>query len=157
MASANTIFKKLLNVKGIVIENSTFYDDSFGVQHLDLKVRPTRYAECRCPVCDRKRPKDGLSVRTDRTWRSLDFGAVIVHLKGYTQRIKCPEHGSIVADVPWVYPEAALPKTLISLSAGLPSIFLRMPYQSICVSTGRPWGTAYPAHSKKLNRIEAAD
>ena len=147
MASANTVFKKLLNVKGIVIENSTFYDDSFGVQHLDLMVRPTRWAECRCSVCGRKRPKDGLSVQTDRTWRSLDFGGVLVHLKGYTQRIKCPEHGSI---------EAALPKTLISLLAGLPNIFPRMLYQSTCVLTGRPWGTAYPVHSMRLNRTEAA-
>lgn len=53
MASANTVFKKILNVKGIVVEKSTFYEDSFGVTHLDLQVRPTKWAECRCPECGR--------------------------------------------------------------------------------------------------------
>jgi len=161
MASANTIFKKLLNVKGIVIENSTFYDDSFGVQHLDLKVRPTRYAECRCPVCGRKRPKDGLSVRTDRTWRSLDFGAVIVHLKGYTQRIKCPEHGSIVADVPWAYPGSRFTKdfdlTVGWLAEFLPknavSEYMRIDWETVGHCVSRALKEIEPDRSRRLNGL----
>ena len=53
MASANTLCKKILNVKGMVVESTEFYEDLFGVQHLDLQVRPTKWAECRCPKCGR--------------------------------------------------------------------------------------------------------
>ena len=39
MASANTLCKKLLNVKGIVVEDCDFYEDLDGIQHLDIRKR----------------------------------------------------------------------------------------------------------------------
>ena len=38
MASANTLCKKILNVKGMVVESTEFYEGLFGVQHLDLQA-----------------------------------------------------------------------------------------------------------------------
>lgn len=161
MASANTIFKKILNVKGMVVENSTVYEDSYGVRHLDLQVRPTKWAECRCPKCGRKRPKDGLSVHEDRTWRSLDLGAVLVHLRGYTQRIKCPEHGSIVADVPWAYPGSRFTKDFDLvvgwlagyLSKSAVSEYMRIDWETVGHCVSRTLNEIEPDRSRRLNGL----
>ena len=161
MASANTVFKKILNVKGIVVEKSTFYEDSFGVTHLDLQVRPTKWAECRCPECGRRRPKDGLSVRQDRSWRSLDFGSVLVHLKGYTQRIKCPGHGSIVANVPWAYPGSRFTKEFditvgwlaVFLSKSAVSEYMRIDWETVGRCVSRTLTEIEPDRNRRLNGL----
>ena len=161
MASANTLCKKLLNVKGIVVENCDFYEDLDGIQHLDIQVRPTRYAECRCPECGRKRPKDGLSVRENRTWRSLDFGAVVVRLKGDTQRIKCPIHGSIVADVPWAYPGSRFTKDFdltvgwlaVYLSKSAASEYMRIDWETVGRCVSRTLHEIEPDRSRRLNGL----
>ena len=41
MASANTLCKKLLNVKTPVVESHDFYTDASGVQHLHIRARRT--------------------------------------------------------------------------------------------------------------------
>lgn len=151
MASANTLCKKILNVKGMVVEKSTFYEDFLGVQRLDLQVRPTKHAECRCPQCGRKRPKDGLSVPQNRTWRSLDFGAVVVHLKGCTQRVKCPIHGSVVADVPWAYPSSRFTKDF-DLTVGWLAVYL--PKTAVAEYMRIDWKTVGRCVSRTLNEIE---
>ncbi len=161
MASANTVFKKILNVKGLVVEKSTFYEDEVGVHHLELQVRPSKWAECRCPKCGRKCPKDGLSVREDRTWRSIDFGAVLVHLKGYTQRIKCPEHGSIVADVPWAYPGSRFTKDFDLavgwlaeyLSKSAVSEYMRIDWETVGHCVSRALNEIEPDRSRRLNDL----
>ena len=161
MASANTLCKKLLNVKGIVVEDCDFYEDLDGIQHLDIQVRPTRYAECRCPECGRKRPKDGLSVRENRTWRSLDFGAVVVRLKGDTQRIKCPIHGSIVADVPWAYPGSRFTKDFdmtvgwlaVYLSKSAASEYMRIDWETVGRCMSRTLHEIEPDRSRRLNGL----
>jgi transposase len=161
MASANTLCKKLLNVKWIVVEGYDFYENLDGIPHLDIQVRPTRYAECRCPECGRKRPKDGLSVRENRTWRSLDFGAVIVRLKSYTQRIKCPIHGSIVADVPWAYPGSRFTKDFdmtvgwlaVYLSKSAASEYMRIDWETVGRCVSRTLHEIEPDRSRRLNGL----
>ena len=161
MASANTLCKKLLNVKGIVVEECDFYEDVAGVQHLDIQARPTRYAECRCPECGRKRPKDGLSVRKDRTWRSLDFGAIVVNIKGYTQRIKCPIHGSIVANVPWAYPGSRFTKDFdltvgwlaVHLSKSAIAEYMRIDWETVGRCVSRTLHEIEPDRSRRLHGL----
>ena len=161
MASANTIFKKILNVKGMVVENSTIYENLAGVRHIDLQVRPTAWAECRCPKCGRKRPKDGLSVREDRTWRSLDFGSIPVHLRGYTQRIKCPKHGSLVAEVPWAYPNSRFTKEFDLtvawlaeyLSKNAISEYMRIDWETVGHCVSRAINEIEPDRSRRLNGL----
>jgi len=36
-----------------------------------------------------------------RRWRSLDFGSQRVYIEAFAPRVKCPEHGVLVAKVPW--------------------------------------------------------
>lgn len=161
MASANTLCKKILNVKGIVVEGCDYYVDLDGVQRLDIQVRPTRWAECRCPECGRKRPKDGLSVRKDRTWRSLDFGAVVVNLKGCTQRIKCPVHGSIVADVPWAYPGSRFTKAFdltvgwlaVYLSKSAIAEYMRIDWETVGHCVSRTLHEVEPDRNRRLNGL----
>ena len=51
MASANTLCKKLLNVKGVVAENHNFYVDRDGVAHLLINARPNKWHMDDCPYC----------------------------------------------------------------------------------------------------------
>lgn len=151
MASANTLCKKILNVKNIVVEDCDIYDDALGVRHLEMKVRPSKSAECRCPVCGKKCPKDGLSVRENRTWRSLNYGPVEAQIKGYTQRIKCPDHGSIVADVPWAYPGSRFTKDF-DLTVGWLAVYL--PKSAIAEYMQIDWETVGRCVSRTLHEIE---
>ena len=40
MVSANTLCKKLLNVKNAVVEGADFYTDVDGVNHIQIHARP---------------------------------------------------------------------------------------------------------------------
>lgn len=151
MALATMICKKILNVKGLKVENCTFREDVAGVQHLDLEVRPTRHEECRCPICHRRCPKDGLSVRENREWRGLDFGSILVHLKSSTQRITCPVHGSIVANVPWAYPGSRFTKDF-DLTVGWLAVYL--PKSAVAEYMRIDWETVGRCVSRTLKDIE---
>ena len=54
MASANTLCAEIINVKGTVVTNHEFYNDSDGIKHLRIHVRPNKWHENDCPICHRK-------------------------------------------------------------------------------------------------------
>ena len=151
MASANTLCKKLLNVKNAVVESHDFYTDKAGVQHLRIKARPNKWHQCRCPYCGRKCPKDGLSVKQHRLWRGLDFGSILVEIEGDTQRIHCPEHGRIVADVPWAYPGSRFTKDF-DLTVGWLAVCL--PRTAVSEYMRIDWKTVGRCVSRTLHEIE---
>jgi transposase len=63
-------------------------------------VRPVAAQRSRCGVCRRRRP--GYDPGTGRRrWRSLDLGTVQVVVEADAPRVRCPEHGVVVAAVPW--------------------------------------------------------
>lgn len=47
MVYANTLCKKLLNVKSAVVEECDFYSDQNGVSHIRIQARPNRWHEGR--------------------------------------------------------------------------------------------------------------
>ncbi len=104
MVSANTLCKKLLNVKHSVIEDANFYLDQDGVSHLRIRARTDKWHQDDCPFCHRRCPRYDQRIEHPRTWRSLDFGATLVEVEGWTHRIECPQHGVVTAYVPWAYP-----------------------------------------------------
>lgn len=104
MASANTLCKKLLNVKNIVVESHDFYSDKDGVVHLRIKARPSAWHRDDCPFCGRRCPGYDRPVKNRKVWRGLDFGGILVEIEADTHRIHCPEHGVVTAAVPWAYP-----------------------------------------------------
>lgn len=103
MASADTLCKKLLNVKNTVVESYNFYNDVDGVTHLRIKARPTGWHQDDCPFCGRRHlPRYDRPTKKNKIWRGLDFSGIIVEIEAATHRIICPEHGVITAAVPWL-------------------------------------------------------
>jgi transposase len=63
-------------------------------------VRPKRPKKRRCGVCGKPAPRED-SGDGRRRWRGLDLGTVQVWLEADAPRVRCPQHGRVVAQVPW--------------------------------------------------------
>ncbi|MGL5513896.1 MAG: transposase [Sporomusa sp.] len=94
-----SLVKRLLKIDKIVIEDVKFElmdeEEIFVVQ-----ARPMIRDTYRCPMCGRRCPGYD-SSRKIRRWRSLDFGNQRVYIEAFAPRVKCPEHGVVVAKFPW--------------------------------------------------------
>ena len=69
-------------------------------EDLVVDVRPYARDRDRCSRC-RRRCNFYDALTTGRRWRSIDLGSCMVYLVGDTHRVRCPEHGVVVAHVPW--------------------------------------------------------
>lgn len=99
----NSIFKQLLNVKGMVVEDVRIVDPpSRPTPVLEIHVRP-RKGMPRCSRCGRKCPGYDRGGGT-RRWRHQDFGCWRVELVAAMPRVDCPGCGVVVASVPWAEP-----------------------------------------------------
>ena len=96
---ANTLIKRLLRIKKIVIEN-IYFEEVEEEEILVIAARPQSRDMNRCPLCGKRCPGYDLSYKKKR-WRSLDFGSQRVYIEAGVPRIKCNEHGVLVAKVPW--------------------------------------------------------
>jgi len=76
-------------------------------QHLDidehphelhLTVRSERGAKYACPVCGTPSPAHDFQ---EKTWRHLNFFQHHCYIHASVPRVKCPEHGVKLVDVPW--------------------------------------------------------
>lgn len=93
------VWKRLLGVEHAVIEGVELEGEGTA-EVLVASVRPTRSRRSRCSRCDRRcRGYDQGDGR--RRWRTLDLGAVQAYLEADAPRVSCPEHGVVVAAVPW--------------------------------------------------------
>jgi transposase len=87
----------LLGVEKTVIERVEFDEEqALLVAH----VHPVRGQQRRCGVCRRRRPGYDQGEGR-RRWRTLDVGTVQAVLEADAPRVRCPEHGVVVAAVPW--------------------------------------------------------
>lgn len=85
---------------------------------LVVGVRPTRSRRLRCSRCDRRcRGYDQGEGR--RRWRGLDLGTVRVYVEADAPRVSCPEHGVVVAAVPWARPGSRFTATFEDTCAWL--------------------------------------
>ena len=66
---------------------------------LVVRVRPKARRQQRCPHCDRRCGR--YDPGRERRWRALDAGRVMVFVVATVPRVRCPEHGVLVAAVPW--------------------------------------------------------
>ena len=97
-----SLWRALLSVEKTVIERVEFDEDA---ELLVAHVRPTGRARSRCGVCGRRRPGyDPGEGR--RRWRSLDLGTMRAVLEADAPRVRCPQHGVVVASVPWARHDA---------------------------------------------------
>ena len=67
---------------------------------LVVRLRPARAERQRCPHCGRRCPGYD-SGEGERRWRAPDFGLVRVYIVSLAPRVRCSEHGVVVARVPW--------------------------------------------------------
>ena len=80
-----------------VVENVTFDEE---LNAIVVHVRPNKRAKQRCGECGRRCSwYDRGEGR--RRWRALDLGPLRAYLEAEAPRVCCPEHGVIVAQVPW--------------------------------------------------------
>ena len=97
-----SLWRALLGVESTVIERVEFDEDA---ELLVAHVRPTSRARSRCGACGRRCPGyDAGQGR--RRWRSLDLGMLRAVLEANAPRVTCPEHGVVVARVPWARHDA---------------------------------------------------
>ncbi len=101
------IFKRLLNVKGMVVEDVSIDDSPLRPAPAPVVRVRRRKGALRCPRCGRKCPKhdDGGG---ERRWRHQDFGCYGIELMGLAPRVACAEHGAAAAQVPWAEPDSRL-------------------------------------------------
>jgi transposase len=98
--------RDLLGVQDTVVESTDQeITDEDGRWDLVIRVRPKAGQRNRCSRCQRRCA--GYDRRGEaRRWRSLDWGSTMVYLEADTYRVSCPEHGVVVAHVPWARPAA---------------------------------------------------
>jgi len=66
---------------------------------LRVCVRPRIKHRWRCPHCDSRCAR--YDQRGERRWRGLDFGRTKVFVVALVPRVRCDDHGVVVAGVPW--------------------------------------------------------
>ena len=161
MVSANTLCKKLLNVNHAVVEDANFYLDWDGVTHLRIHARTDKWHQDDCPFCHRHCPRYDQRIDQPRTWRSLDFGATLVEVEGWTHRIECPEHGVVTAYVPWAYPGSGFTRdfdlTVGWLAVYLPrsvvSEYMRIDWETVGRCVNRTLNDIEPERSRRLDNL----
>lgn len=161
MVSTNTLCKKLLNVKSAVIEGANFYTDEDGVNHILIHARPNVWHEDDCPFCHKRCRRYDKKNPHPRIWRGLDWGGTLVEISYDTHRIECPEHGVLVADVPWAYPGSGFTKdfdlTVGWLATYLPrstvSEYMRIDWETVGRCVHRTMNDIEPEISRRLDGL----
>ncbi|MCI0581827.1 MAG: ISL3 family transposase [Chloroflexi bacterium] len=91
------VWARLLGVERAIVEDVEF-DEAAGA--LVVRVRLQRRDRSRCGICRRRCPGyDAGDGR--RRWRALDLGVTRAYLEAEAPRVRCSEHGVVVAAVPW--------------------------------------------------------
>jgi transposase len=101
--SGVSVWKVLLGVEEhVVVEAVELEVCDEGEVVVVASVRPARRRASRCGRCRRPCPGyDRGEGRRRRRWRGLDLGTTRVFLEAEAPRVRCREHGVVVAAVPW--------------------------------------------------------
>lgn len=94
---SSSLWKQILHYPDTVVEWEHFDELADAVV---LGVRTTRRARRRCGLCQRRCPLYDQG-RGRRRWRMLDVGARRAFVEADQPRVSCPQHGVVVAAVPW--------------------------------------------------------
>ncbi|HEX3493444.1 MAG TPA: ISL3 family transposase, partial [Streptosporangiaceae bacterium] len=101
---SSRVWATMLGCENAVVEAVGWHQEPGGDGQLRLSVvahaRPRARQAGRCGICGRKRP--GYDQGTGRRrWRALDLGSLTAWIEADAPRVSCPEHGVVVAAVPW--------------------------------------------------------
>ena len=83
-----------VDAKSVRVENVDLVDEN-----VEIRLRPRIKHRWRCPHCQKRCP--GYDPGRERRWRALDFGRTKVFVVARVPRVRCFEHGVVVAAVPW--------------------------------------------------------
>ena len=147
-----SLWAALLGVKKTVIERIEFDEDA---DMLVAHVRPTSRARRRCGVCGRRCPGYDLGAGR-RTWRTLDLGTIRAQLEADAPRVRCREHGVVVAAVPWARHDAghtyAFDETVAWLatqsSKSTVTQLMRVAWRTVGSIIGRVWADVEAQHDR---------
>ena len=118
------IFKRLLNVKGMVVEDVSIDDSPLRpAPVLVVRVR-RRKGALRCSRCGRKCPST-TTGGGERRWRHQDFGCYGIELMGLAPCVACAEHGVVVAQVPWAEPGSRFDNVRVLAHFRIPALMER--------------------------------
>ena len=160
MASDKTLLKKIINVKGVVINNYKFDTTEQGVQMLYIDMRPYVEEADKCPYCNRKCPRDGKGTEI-RRWRDLDWNGLVVEFICATHYVSCAEHGRVVAGLPWSFPRSGFTKRFDltvtwfakHLTKNLVCDFFRIDYKTVGRCVKRSLDELEPDIKQRLNGL----
>jgi transposase len=91
------VWAGLLGLQKTVVERVEFDEQQ---QIVVAFVRPGRGQRRRCGLCRRRCPGYDQGAGR-RRWRTLDLGTVRGFVEADAPRVSCPQHGVVVAAVPW--------------------------------------------------------
>lgn len=91
------VFRALLGVDQVIIERVDIEGDGAV---LVAHARPVRAARARCGLCRRRSGRYDAGAGR-RRWRALDAGTTKVFVEADAPRVRCRQHGVVVAHVPW--------------------------------------------------------
>lgn len=87
----------MLGLQKAVVERVDFNEDQ---DTLVASIRPARGHRRRCGICGRRCPGYDQGAGR-RRWRALDLGTLMAYVEADAPRVNCPDHGIVVAAVPW--------------------------------------------------------
>src|SRR3954468_16658096 len=118
-----------------------------------VAVRPAARARGRCGECRRRSPRyDNGEGR--RRWGALDLGTTRVFLEARTPRVRCREHGVIVAAVPWVRHRAGHTRDFDDLPAWLAVRTLKSAVMELLRVAWRTVGSIVTRVNADIDRLE---
>lgn len=110
-----TIWERLLAVECSVVEQVVFDEED---EVIVASVRPRKATKRRCGICA-KRCSGYDQGDGPRRWRTLDLGTIPTYLEAEAPRVSCPEHGVVVAQVPWARHNAGHTRNFDDMTAWL--------------------------------------
>jgi transposase len=90
------VWHRSLGLEGTIVEDVDLDNPKLVV----VRVRPEKKWTRRCGECKRKCPRYDKGAGR-RQWRTVDVGLCRAVLEADAPRVSCPEHGVVVAHVPW--------------------------------------------------------
>ncbi len=94
---STTLWARLLGLVKAVVEGVEFDEDD---ECIVVSVRPRKATKRRCGECGKRCPGYDRGEGR-RRWRALDVGTIKAFLEADSPRVRCAEHGVVVAQVPW--------------------------------------------------------
>ncbi|WP_414686152.1 ISL3 family transposase [Mycobacterium sp.] len=141
----NRVFGEAVGGANLVVEDVTIEvetrrerKETVSCEVLVFRVRPKAGQVGRCSRCRKVCPGYDAGGGL-RQWRTLDVGTMKAYLQAPAPRVRCPEHGVVVAHVPWARPGAkcttAFEDTCAWLAAhtalSVLTVFLRLAWRTV--------------------------